>query len=186
MKDWVLRKGLDRAVLAIYLGALLIFMAVPVSRSDYLWFLNIGAGKWAHFSVFCGLAALLCWNFAGTRYPWRAAAGVSLLVAIVTEAAQGVISYRSASWQDFLADVAGIVVGVAIMSRVMSRPQPGKAAGMMVTALGLGVAALFIAADLLGFGNDRQFGPAQVGGAVMGVLVAAGGLGIYALGREPG
>jgi VanZ family protein len=186
VKDSIIRERLDRAVLAIYLAALIIFMAVPVSRSDYLWFLNIGAGTWAHCGVFCGLAALLCWNFAGTRHPWLAAAGVSLLVAIVTEAAQGAISYRSASWQDFLADAAGIVLGVAAMSKIMSRPQPGKAAGMIVTGLGLGVAALFLAADLIGFGDAQQFGPAQVSGAVLGILVAAGGLGIYALGRAPG
>jgi VanZ family protein len=186
VKDWVLRKGLDRAVLAVYLAALIIFMAVPVSSSDYLWFLNIGAGKWAHFGVFCGLAALFCWNFADIRYPSLGAAGASAAIAILTEAAQGAISYRSASWPDLLADAAGIIVGVAVMTRIMSRPQPGRVAGVIVTGLGLGVAALFLAADLIGFGDAQQFGPAQVSGAVLGILVAAGGLGIYALGRAPG
>lgn len=180
-----MRKGLDRIILATYLAALFIMMVVPISAQGNLRFLGIGADKWVHFCMFCGLAALFRWNLGG-RYPWLGATVASVSVAVLTEAVQSAISYRSASWSDLYADVGGIALGVAAMSKIMALPRPEKVAGATVTMLGVGVAGLFVLADVLGLGENQGFGPTQLGGTLLGVVVAAGGLGISVLGRFTG
>ncbi len=185
MKDAAVRKALDRTILAIYLLALTVLMTAPISGSGGLRLLGIAADKWVHFGLFCGLGALLRWNLAASRHPWMAAALASIAVGVLTEAAQGVIAYRSASWSDLYADLAGTVLGVVAMTKIISLPRPEKVAGATVMLLGLGVAGLFVLADLIGLGNNQGFGPTQLSGTLLGILVAAGGAGIFVLGRPP-
>lgn len=186
LKGSTMRNSLDRMILAVYLIALITLLLAPVTVDGRYQLLNIGGDKWVHFGLFSGLAGLFRWNLPKSRRPLLFAFVATFAVSVFTELAQSVTSYRSASLGDLGADLIGGLVGVLVMSRIMSRPRPERTVGAIVTLLGLGIGALFVLADVIGVGTTQTFGPTQMTGSFLGALIAFGGIGIYVMGRIAG
>lgn len=74
------------------------------------WFADID--KWAHAITFCVLAIWFAGQYRKRAY-WRIALGL-LAYGVLIELLQRLVGYRSAEWLDVAADVAGILVGLAI------------------------------------------------------------------------
>jgi VanZ family protein len=80
-------------------------------RKEFIsWFSNID--KWLHAITFLFLAVWFSGQYERRSY-WRIAIGL-FLFGVLIELCQRMLSYRSAEWYDLAADVAGIVVGLAI------------------------------------------------------------------------
>ena len=70
------------------------------------------ADKWMHAATFAFLMLWFSGLFQKHRY-WRIAAAL-LLFGVVVELGQLQVSYRTAEWNDVLANTAGIIVGLAV------------------------------------------------------------------------
>lgn len=70
------------------------------------------ADKWLHFFSFVFLSAWYCGQYARSDY-WRLALGLTLFGALI-EICQAFTVYRHADPVDFLADVGGVCVGLAV------------------------------------------------------------------------
>ncbi|MDX1516501.1 MAG: VanZ family protein [Woeseiaceae bacterium] len=68
--------------------------------------------KWAHAATFFILAVWFSGQYRPRSY-WRIAVGL-LLFGVLIEGLQGLVGYRTASWLDLAADVAGILIGLTI------------------------------------------------------------------------
>lgn len=68
--------------------------------------------KWAHLLTFAFLAVWFAGQYRRGSY-WRIAAGL-VGFGILIELCQRMVGYRSAEWLDLGADVAGVVIGLAI------------------------------------------------------------------------
>jgi hypothetical protein len=168
----------DRLLLAIYLIALLGLLMLPIPGASFEW-LGVGSDKWMHLVLFAGLAVFLRWNFLSSRHGEVASVGIAIGIAVATEAAQGLVNYRSAESWDALAGSFGVFLGTFGMNRILSLPAPAKAVGLIVVILGLVVAAIFILADVIGVGKSIQFGTLQMAGAALGLAITAGGFLVY-------
>ena len=62
------------------------------------------------------------------------------------------------------------------MDRILASPQPDRRAGVL---LGLMVGLPSMLVDVIGAGNRAQFGPTQVVGTLLGMLLALGGIVVY-------
>ena len=70
------------------------------------------ADKWMHAATFAFLMLWFSGLFQKNRY-WRIAATL-LLFGVLVELCQLQVSYRTAEWNDMLANTAGIIVGLAV------------------------------------------------------------------------
>ena len=172
---------LDRLLLAIYLIALLGLLMFPIAGPEYR-LLGIGTDKWMHFALFGGLAVFLRWNLSANRHAVLVSVGVAFIVAAATEVAQGLVAYRSAELLDLLAGLLGAMLGAVSMNRIVLSAVPEKPVGLLVTALGLMVGALFLLADMIGVGTSNLFGTTQMAGTALGVFIIVGGVGVYVKG----
>ena len=79
----------------------------------------------AHAPLFAGWAWLSCWALtAGAwagRSPLLRAAALGTLLAAGSEFAQVWIPGRTADWRDFLSNVAGLALGLAVWARWPAR-----------------------------------------------------------------
>lgn len=169
---------LDRLWLAIYLIALLGLLLFPISGPVFR-FLDIPADKWMHLALFGGLAVFLRWNLSANRHVVLVSIGAAFVVAAATEAAQGLLAYRSPELWDLLADLLGATLGALAMNRIVSSPVLVKMAGLLVAALGVAIGTFFVLADVIGVGYNSLFGPTQMVGTALGVLITVGGVGVY-------
>ncbi len=80
------------------------------SDSSLTWFPH--ADKWLHAATFGFLVLWFCGLFDKHSY-WRIAAAL-LLFGVFVELCQIQVTYRTAEWQDMLANTAGILVGLAV------------------------------------------------------------------------
>ena len=172
-----LRK-LDRNLLIIYLVAMLALLLFPVPEPKFQ-LLGIKSDKWMHVALFAGCAMMLRWNVTSIRLATVIPIGITVLFAAGIEIAQGLTSYRNAGWGDLLAGTLGAILGVVVMNRIMASPQPDRRAGTLIVLLGIMVAASSILADVIGAGNRAQFGPTQVAGTLLGMLLVLGGVAVY-------
>ena len=76
---------------------------------DEIWSLS---DKWLHGITFAVLALWFSGQYAKEAY-WKLVVGLLAFGAVI-EICQRMISYRSAEWNDLLADMLGIVVGILI------------------------------------------------------------------------
>ena len=105
-----------RAVSALLL---LLVVAMAIMPAIWLWPDRVsfvrwfqGIDKWAHAIAFCVLAVWFAGQYRPRSY-WRIAVGL-LAFGILIELLQRLVGYRSAEWLDVAADVAGIIVGLAM------------------------------------------------------------------------
>lgn len=80
-----------------------------LSRGDFLLM-----DKWLHMLTFLFLSLWFTGQYARRSY-WRLAAGLTAF-GVLIELGQALISYRTAEWQDLVADVFGTAVGLVIAS----------------------------------------------------------------------
>ena len=73
-----------------------------------------GLDKWRHIAAYGVLGISGTLAFSARRYFWPLLAGLTLYGAAL-ELAQTVVPYRTGSWPDFGANVAGVVIGVVLM-----------------------------------------------------------------------
>lgn len=98
---------------------LLLVLAGAVMPAVWLWPDRIrienwldNLDKWAHLLTFAFLAVWFAGQYRRNAY-WRIAAGL-VGFGILIELCQRMVGYRSAEWLDLGADVAGVVIGLAI------------------------------------------------------------------------
>ena len=99
----------------ILAGALLVTLAPAPwffgnSESPLSWLPN--ADRWMHAATFAFLMLWFCGLFQKHRY-WRIAAAL-LSFGLFVEFCQLQVSYRTAEWNDMLANTAGIIAGLAV------------------------------------------------------------------------
>ncbi|MFD2093657.1 VanZ family protein [Blastococcus deserti] len=110
--------ALSRGVFAV---VVLVSLAVLFAPADDVPSAPPGVDKIVHAGLFAALA--LSGRWAGTGH--RVLAGLLVLYAAVSEVIQGVTSLnRSASPADWLADVAGLLLGLALWQAVSRRREP--------------------------------------------------------------
>ncbi len=68
--------------------------------------------KWVHGLTFTALALWFSGQYARHSY-WRLITGL-VAFGLLIEATQRMVSYRTADWMDFLADLLGLAIGMAI------------------------------------------------------------------------
>lgn len=68
--------------------------------------------KWAHVVMFVILTVWFSGQYRPRSY-WRIAVGLTVFGMLI-EVCQRLVGYRSAEWMDLAADVAGILLGLAI------------------------------------------------------------------------
>ncbi len=78
-----------------------------------------GLDKWRHIAAYGVLAFSGTLAFPARRYFWPLLAGLTLYGAAL-ELAQIAVPYRTGSWPDFGANMAGVVVGVLLMRGVVA------------------------------------------------------------------
>lgn len=169
---------LDRWLLGVYLIALFGLLLFPIGGSR-IQLLGIGADKWMHAALFGGLAIFLRWNLGARRHAVPLSIGLAFVVAFASEAAQGLVSYRSAEWWDLVADLVGATLGALSMNRLVASPFPEKSVGLLVAVLGVMVATFFVLADVIGVGETNYFGRKQMAGTALGALITLGGIAVY-------
>jgi len=100
-------------------GILLLAMVLAgaLVPADWLWsegpsspFFN--TDKWIHGLTFTALALWFSGQYARHSY-WRLITGL-VAFGLLIEATQRMVSYRTADWMDFLADLLGLAIGMAI------------------------------------------------------------------------
>jgi hypothetical protein len=161
---------MNRLVLATYCVALLMLLLFPFAGPGFR-LLGVESDKWMHFALFGGLAVLLRWNLSENRHAVFVAVGAAFVVAAATEVAQGLLAYRSAEFMDLVST-----------DRILSSTVLQRLLGLIVAVLGLMVGTFFLLADRIGVGDSGQFGPVQIAGLALGVLIAAGGVGVHVKG----
>lgn len=181
MVTYVLK--LDRLLLAVYLVALVGLLTFPIAGAESRLF-GIGIDKLVHVLLFGGLAIFIRWNISGLRYPVVISIVVAFLVAAGTEAAQGLVPYRSAELMDLWAGLFGAILGAQIMDRIVTSPSPRKPIGVLTGTSGLMVGCLFAFADVIGIGASQFFGMLQLAGTTLGIVLLAAGIWIYLYGLE--
>jgi VanZ family protein len=95
-------------LLSILMAAVLpafLFPRIPI----HAWF---GLDKWMHALAFAFLAVWFAGQYRRQSY-WRIAVGLAAF-GILIELFQSAITYRSAEWYDFVADLVGIMLGLVI------------------------------------------------------------------------
>jgi VanZ family protein len=70
------------------------------------------ADKWLHLLTFLFLSLWFTGQYSRKSY-WRLVLGL-VAFGVLIELGQGMIPYRSAEWQDLVADIGGIGIGLAI------------------------------------------------------------------------
>ena len=100
-------------------GILLLAMvqAAALVPADWLWSegpnsLFFISDKWLHGITFTALALWFSGQYARHSY-WRLVTGL-IAFGILIEMSQRMVSYRTADWMDFLADLLGVATGMAI------------------------------------------------------------------------
>ncbi len=73
-----------------------------------------GLDKWRHIAAYGVLGISGTLAFPARRIFWPLLAGLTLYGAVL-ELAQTIVPYRTGSWPDFGANVAGVVIGVILM-----------------------------------------------------------------------
>ncbi|MDE5720241.1 MAG: VanZ family protein [Paramuribaculum sp.] len=110
---------------AVAIGGMLWLTLAPDPLPDDTPSLFEGADKVAHFLMFGVIAALLAldvYRIKGSRYAWMAGAVASGVLGGLIEIVQGAMGAgRSADWADWVADVAGAVVGAMLMKYMARR-----------------------------------------------------------------
>ena len=100
-------------------GILLLAMVLAgaLVPADWLWsegpsspFFN--TDKWIHGLTFTALALWFSGQYARHSY-WRLITGL-VAFGLLIEVTQRMVSYRTADWMDFLADLLGLAIGMAI------------------------------------------------------------------------
>lgn len=81
------------------------------------------ADKWGHVLAYILLGGMLLWNLVKDNVAkpllWIIALTIPILYGGVLELIQGLYCYpRTASWWDWLADIAGTIVGVCLVAGV--------------------------------------------------------------------
>ena len=170
--------SLNRDLLAIYLIAVLGLLLLPISVPNYA-VIGIKADKLVHVALFAGMASLMRWNISGKRYASVLTLAFVLFVILFTEAAQSFMIYRSGDWGDVIAGSIGALFGVVAMNRIMSSASPEKLIGVLVSILGAMIITLSLFVDLIRPNGQYHFGPAQIIGTILGVLLVAGGTAVY-------
>ena len=173
----------NRALLAIYLIALLGLLMIPFSGPENDLF-GIETDKLVHVVLFAGLAMLLRLNLTAKQHAVMLSIAAAFVVVVATEAAQGLVKYRSAELMDVLAGFLGATLGAVGMNRIVSSPVFEKWVGVLVIILGLMVGALFLLADVIGVGDRSVFGLVQMAGMALGAVMAARGFAIYMKGSR--
>jgi len=171
-------RNLDRNLLAIYLVALIALLLLPISEPKFK-LLHIHSDKWMHAALFGGCAIMLRWNLDSRRFATSISIGITAILAACMEIVQGFTTYRDAEWADILAGAVGGVIGVFVMNRILASSHPDRRAGTLIVLLGLMVAAASLLADVIRAGNRVHFGPTQVTGTVLGILLVLGGIAVY-------
>ena len=99
-------------------GYLLLATVLAAAMVPANWFGQLGPGglphidKWLHGITFIALALWFSGQYARHAY-WRLATGLAGF-GLLIEMTQRMVSYRTADWMDFLADLAGILLGMAV------------------------------------------------------------------------
>jgi len=176
-------RKIDRILLVGYLIALLGLLLVPISSSGYR-LLGIGADKWMHAALFAGLAVFLRWNLTALPRASTLTIGLALIIAVITELAQGLVDYRSAELQDVVADLLGAMLGTAMLNRVIRSEAPEVTIGLLAALMGLMVGGIFALADFIGVSSNRQFGTLQLLGTMLGMSIFLGGFLVYKRGMR--
>lgn len=108
--------ALRRATLGAYVAAMAVALFVPLP--DPPSYLPGDFDKAVHIGMFLGFAALAAWNArGGWGRRMLVALGSAALFAAVVELLQAPLPYRSGDPADFLAGVAGGLLGAAIGAR---------------------------------------------------------------------
>ena len=76
-----------------------------------------GLDKWRHIAAYAVLAISGTLAFSARRYFWPLLAGLTVYGAVL-EMAQTAVPYRTGSWPDFGANVAGVAIGVSLMRAI--------------------------------------------------------------------
>lgn len=99
---------------AVFLLTVLVMMLMPAwwFFSDLPRSLLFAADKWLHGLSFAMLAIWFSGQYARSSY-WRIALGL-FFFGLFVELCQRAVSYRTAEFADLVADVAGVLVGLAI------------------------------------------------------------------------
>ena len=100
-------------------GILLLAMVLAGALVPADWFWSEGPNslffitdKWMHGLTFTALALWFSGQYARHSY-WRLITGL-VAFGLLIEATQRMVSYRTADWMDFLADLLGLAIGMAI------------------------------------------------------------------------
>jgi len=100
-------------------GYLLLSLVLAAALLPAHWFWPPGStslidnlDKWLHGITFTVLALWFSGQYARNSY-WRLIIGLAAF-GLAIEVAQRMVSYRTADWMDFAADIAGVAVGMAI------------------------------------------------------------------------
>lgn len=91
-----------------------------------------GLDKWRHIAAYATLGISGTLAFTARRYFWPLLAGLTAYGAVL-ELAQILVPYRTGSWPDFAANVAGVVIGVIAMRAIadvfgIGTTEPGRRA----------------------------------------------------------
>ena len=173
----------NQFLLSTYVVAILVLFLLPMSVPGVR-IVGIGGDKWTHVALIGGLAILLRWKFVGSSHPALRSIVIATLLAAFVEVAQIFVAYRSADWRDLVAGIIGSLLGVSAMHHILRSPSPEKSVGTIAAALGTVIIACSLLAD---FGirrshhyhHQHQFGPYQIAGVLLGLLVVAGGVHLY-------
>jgi hypothetical protein len=89
-------------------------LAAALVPSDWVWPGDTGSSsdKWLHGITFTVLALWFSGQYARHSY-WRLITGL-VVFGLLIEVTQRMVSYRTADWMDFLADLLGLAIGMAI------------------------------------------------------------------------
>lgn len=116
-----MRRAAGKAISVIgllaYSGLVFYLSVRPISASGPVITLP-GADKFLHageFALFVIIAHQAIHYFADYGRTNNSVVTLSIFYASLTEFSQGFISYRTASWLDWLANLAGIILGLAFV-----------------------------------------------------------------------
>ena len=84
----------------------------PGRQNFVAWFVDFD--KWLHGVTFAFLAVWFSGQYRRESY-WRVGLGL-IIFGVLIEACQRMVTYRSSEWYDIVADIVGILVGLAVAS----------------------------------------------------------------------